>query len=102
MVNKIILFIYFKLTCFSLKRRSLAPSQRGPQRPESRHSFTPPLLKKNKRACQQELEREQELDRKRQSALRDDDIVVIVFAAFRSPCIVVSPRPLSLCGALIM
>ncbi|KAH8251329.1 hypothetical protein KR032_008052, partial [Drosophila birchii] len=54
------------------QRRSLAPSQRVGQCPASRHSFTPPLLKKNKRACQQELEREQELDRKRQSsALRD-------------------------------
>eukprot|EP00099_Drosophila_melanogaster_P013779 NP_476661.1 okra [Drosophila melanogaster] len=52
-------------------RRSLAPSQRGPLRPESRHSFTPPLLKKNKRSCQQELEREQELDRRRLGALRD-------------------------------
>ncbi|XP_017152967.1 DNA repair and recombination protein RAD54-like [Drosophila miranda] len=48
-------------------RRSLAPSQRGGQRLSSRNDFTPPLLKKNKRACQQDLEQE----RLRQSALRD-------------------------------
>ncbi|XP_030377292.1 DNA repair and recombination protein RAD54-like [Scaptodrosophila lebanonensis] len=52
-------------------RRSLAPSQRQGVNLKPNLNFVSPLIKKNKRACQQELE-------KRQSALRDatnDDLV---------------------------
>ncbi|XP_017842273.1 DNA repair and recombination protein RAD54-like [Drosophila busckii] len=51
-------------------RRSLAPSQRTGGCIKAKHAFTPPLLKKNKRACQQELEQ-----RQRQIALRDSSNV---------------------------